>query len=324
MKLIACESGLELGTQISKLLNVPLASYQTRHFANTETNPDLLESVRGHDVFIIGTGYTIGKYPIDTAVMEMYLLACTCRDSDAKSITLVVPHFPYARQDKKSRPHEPISARYVCDMFQLASVSRIIAVELHSSSVQGFFRGPFDNLYGSIVVKPFIEDLLFKDNAGYKQQYVAVAPDAGGYNRTSKYAEKLGLEFISIQKKRNPEVINKVTSVIHGTVDINGKTCIIFDDICDTGGTIIAAVEQLCLHGAKDVIVVVTHGLFSNQCFDLLNANSCISQFICSDSVPQSERLAKSSKMKVFSIAPLLAEVIGRTLEGRSNSDLFV
>lgn len=324
MKLIACESGLELATKIAKILDLPLASYQTRHFANTETNPDLLETVRGHDVFIIGTGYKGNDYQIDTTVMEMYLLACTCRDSGAKNITLVVPHFPYARQDRKSRAREPISARYVCDMFQMAGVSRIIAVELHSSAIQGFFRGPFDNLYASITVKPFLEKLLFSKDPEYKNRYVAVAPDAGGYNRTSKYAELFGLEFISIQKTRNPEVINKVTSVIHGTVNIKGKTAIIFDDICDTGGTITAAAEQLCLYGANDVIVVVTHGLFSKQCFDIINQSPHITKFICSDSVPQGDRTTRSSKMLVFSIAPLLAKVITRTLEGRSNSDLFI
>lgn len=332
IRLIACESAAQLAADISKILRVPLTKYETRHFANTETNPKLDETVRGRRVFIIGTGYLTATGDVDAAVMEMYLLAYTCHSSGAKSITLVVPHFPYARQDKKTGPREPISAAYVARMFQTAHVDRLISVDLHAGAIQGFFDGPFDNLYGSIVVKPFLDKHLFKQDPNYKEHYVAVTPDAGGYNRTSKYAEKFGLEFISMQKKRNYNATNEVTqSTIHGTVDIKGKTALIFDDMCDTGGTIDAAAKELRLHGAKDVIVVVTHGLLSKQVtphgikdgFELIRNSPYITQFICSDSVPQGDRPDKCPKMKVFTIAPLLAEVIRRTAEKKSNSDLF-
>lgn len=320
IRLIACSSAVKLATDISQQLALPLTKYESRKFANTETRIVLGESVRGKKVFIIGTGFE----PVNDAVMEIYLLACDCRDSGAKHITLVMPHYSYARCERKDAPRAPISARYVTDMYNIAGIRRIVAVDLHAGAIQGFANFPYDNLYGTIVLKPFLNKLLFENDPDYRKKYVAVAPDAGGYKRTSKYASTFDLPFISMEKERDHTkegVVNK--SVIHGNTDIHGKVAIIFDDICDTGGTINAAAAELKERGATEVIVCVTHALLSGKGFDLIKDSPYISRFICSDSVPQADRQEKCKKMSVFTLAPLLAEVIKRTADNRSNSDLF-
>ncbi len=314
----------KLSKKIHKSPNVFLADYECKKFANGETRVIPKTSVRQKDVFIVGTGVALPGMSVDDSVMEIYLLAKTCRRSGAKSVTLIVPNYPYARQDKKDGPRAAISARDVTDMFTIAQVDRIVSVDLHNPAIQGFTDKPFDNIYGSLAVIPFLEKELFAGRS--MKEFVAIAPDQGGFSRSSKYAELLKIPLVSMMKKRDYTSENKVLkSEINGDRrDLIGRTAIIFDDMCDTAGTVVAAAKELIEAGANDVVIVVTHGLFSGPAMERLNNSSDVTMVICSDTVPQVANTQVCKKLKVFSMASVLSDVILRVIRNESISPLFL
>lgn len=325
VKLIGCASHKELSEAIASRLGIPQCKTETKYFANGETRVCINESVRGYDLFIVATGFARDGHSLNDAVMELFFMLCTCKRSGSKSITLLLPHYPYSRQDKKDSGRAPISSKDIANLLTMAGVDRIVCLDLHNPAIQGFFDQPCDNLYGSIALKPFLNDLIFSKDPEYGSHYVAISPDEGGYKRTCKYARVFGLPFVSMSKTRDYSKENVVEkSVINGDTSVlTGRTAIIFDDMTDTSGTILSAAKELKGNGAKDIIVVVTHGLLSGPGLERIRDSTDISLFVCSDSVPQGNRPTKCPKMHVFSIAPLYAEVVTRMANRQSISELF-
>ena len=301
-RLIACNSHPELAKAISEALKIPIVNEPTKYFMNDETRVRLggstAGSVRGHDIYIVATGFSYAGKSVNDHVMELFFMIRTCKRSGAKSVTVLLPHYPYARQDKKDNARAPISARDFADMLELAGVDRLVCMDLHNACIQGFFSGPCDNIYGSLVLKPFLAEKLFAGDPDYKDHYIAIAPDEGGYKRTVKYAKIFGIPVLAMSKRRDYSKENCVEeSVIQGDARLLvGRIPIIFDDMCDTAGTVVAAAKELKQAGAKDVIVCVTHGLLSGPGLDRIKNSLDVSKFICSDSVPQGDRVKQCNE----------------------------
>jgi ribose-phosphate pyrophosphokinase len=301
----------ELATEIAGHLGVtptPTASYE---FANGELFVRFEESVRGCDAFVVQSHTA----PINTWLMEQLIMVDALKRASAKRITVVAPFFPYARQDKKHRGREPISARLVADMFKVAGADRLMAVDLHTAQVQGFFDGPVDHL--------FAMDLLVEEvrrKYGDKDLTV-VSPDSGRVRVSERWTDKLGgtpLAFIHKTRdmtKPNQVVANRVVG------DVEGRVCVLVDDMIDTGGTIVAAAETLYASGAADVVIAATHGVLSGPAIDRLK-NSRVSEVIVTNTLPI-EPARQFDKLTVLSIAPLLAKAIKAVFEDGSVTSLF-
>jgi len=301
----------ELATEIAGHLGVtptPTAAYE---FSNGELFVRFEESVRGCDAFVVQSHTA----PINTWLMEQLIMVDALKRASAKRITVVAPFFPYARQDKKHRGREPISARLVADMFKVAGADRLMAVDLHTAQIQGFFDGPVDHL--------FAMDLLVQEvrrKYGDKDLTV-VSPDSGRVRVSERWTDKLGgtpLAFIHKTRdmtKPNQVVANRVVG------DVEGRVCILVDDMIDTGGTIVAAAETLFAAGAADVVIAATHGVLSGPAIDRLK-NSRVSEVIVTNTLPI-EPARQFDKLTVLSIAPLLAQAIKAVFEDGSVTSLF-
>jgi ribose-phosphate pyrophosphokinase len=302
----------KLGKDISEALGVRLCDCEVAKFADGEINMQIKENIRGADVFVIqGT-----SPPVNDNLMELLLLLQTIKLSSAKRITAVIPYYGYARQDRKTRPRVPISASAVAQLIEAMGADRVVTVDLHCGQIQGFFhQTPVDNLFAE---GEFIDTLRQK----YKEpaDVVIVSPDAGGVLRARRVADKLHAENVATILKRRGQA-NVVDSMqIVGSVE--GKKCVIVDDIIDTAGTLCKAAELLKENGATDVIACATHGVFSGAAMDRLNA-SCLTEVYVTDSIPQEHNVAVCEKLRVLSIAPLLARAIRRIHEEKSLSVLF-
>ena len=325
LKLISGNSHPELATKIANNLGIQIIDADIQYFKNKEIRPIIRESVRGQNVIIIQTGSSDDDHSINDYIMETYLLICTCRRSDANSITLIMPNYPYARQDKKDNPRGSISSRDVADLFESAGIDRIVCLDLHSAQIQGFFKKPCDNLYAIYTLKRFLNELLFENNNNYREQFVIVSPDEGALKRAKEYAQIFNLPLMVMSKERDYSKKNVVENVILlGSKEIlKGRTVIIIDDMCDTGGTIQTVVNELIIKGAKDAIIAVTHGILSDPAIERINNNPNIKMFITSNSLPQTKNVELCRKIKVFDISPLLTEVVRVLADGRSISDIF-
>jgi ribose-phosphate pyrophosphokinase len=299
---LAAEVGVELG-----VAPVPTAAYE---FANGEIFVRFEESVRGCDAFVLQSHAT----PINTWVMEQLLMVDALKRASAKRITVVLPFYPYARQDKKHRGREPISARLIADLFQTAGADRLMSVDLHTAQIQGFFDGPVDHLFAL----PLLADHV--QQKWGNQDLVVVSPDAGRVRVAERWTDRLGCGLAIIHKRRDPNVPNEVkVGEVVGAVD--GKTCILVDDMIDTGSTIIKAADLLFENGATDVIVTATHGVLSGPAVDRLK-NSRISEVVITNTLPiDSDR--RFDKLTVLSIAPLIARAISEVFEDGSVTSLF-
>jgi ribose-phosphate pyrophosphokinase len=307
LKILTGRAHGELASQIAKRLGVPLSKVELADFANGEISCRIAESVRGCDVFIIQSH----AIAIHRAIMEQALIIDAAKRASARSITAVCPFFGYARQDRKSRAREPIAARMVVDFLANAGADRIMTIDLHSGQIQGFFHGPFDHLIALPLLQAYIKKNI-------KDDLVIVSPDAGRVKLAERYASALTSDMAIIHKHRSPHQRNEVESkFLIG--DVKDKTCVIVDDMIDTAGTICAAAELLRENGAKQIYCVATHGLFSGPALDRLK-KSDIEQIIVTDSLPQTHNLPK---IKVLSIAPLMAKAITAVYEGTSVSKLF-
>jgi ribose-phosphate pyrophosphokinase len=300
-----------LADEIAAELGITVTTTTARDFANGETfiKPD--ESVRGTDAFVVQS-YTA---PINQWVMETLILLDALKRASAKRITVVAPFFPYARQDKKHRGREPISARLMADLFKTAGADRIMAIDLHTAQIQGFFDGPVDHLFS----QPLLADYVM-DKYG-TQDLVIVSPDTGRVRMAEQWADELGgREIAFVHKTRSVDAANQV--VANRVVgDVEGKLCLLIDDMIDTGGSITKAANLLYDSGATDVVAAATHGVFSSPATDLLK-NSRISEVVVTNTLPVTAE-QEFDKLTVLSIAPLLAKAIKEVFEDGSVTSLF-
>ena len=260
--------------------------------------------------------------------METYLLIRTCKRSDSGTITLICPCYPYARQDKKDNSRTCISAKDIADLFTNAGIDRIVSFDLHSAQIQGFFNIPCDNFYCINMIHKYLVDEHNINQEFQKEldtKFVIVAPDEGALKRVQVYANKFKMPFMVVSKERDYSEVNKVDKavLIGDKKYLEGRTAIIIDDMLDTGGTVIKVGELLMSKGAKDVMVIVTHGILSGPAIDRINNTEYLKEVVVSDSLPQHEKQKKCIKLKTFSIVPMLSEVINRLNKGGSLSEIF-
>ena len=309
MKIISCNSNRVLAEDVADHIGVPLAKTSIRRFADMEVFAEILENVRGEDVFVIQST----SYPANDNLMELLVTLDALRRGSARRITAVLPYFGYARQDRKTGPRTPISAKLVANLITSAGADRVLTLELHAGQIQGFFDIPLDNLIISPVFLPEMKKL------GKKDDLVIVSPDVGGVVRARAFAKKLNCDLAIIDKRREKAGVSEVMNVI-GSVD--GKTCIMVDDIVDSGGTLCNAAKALMENGAKDVTSFIVHGVLSGGAVARINASD-ISKLVITDSIAATESVRFCDKIEQISIAPLLSETIKRISDERSVSALF-
>ncbi|MBB3115780.1 ribose-phosphate diphosphokinase [Corynebacterium bovis] len=299
-----------LGDAVAKELGIEVTPTTARDFANGEIFVRFEESVRGSDAFVLQSH----PQPLNKWVMEQLIMIDALKRGSAKRITAVLPFYPYARQDKKHRGREPISARLIADLLKAAGADRIVSVDLHTDQIQGFFDGPVDHMHAMPILTDYVKDKYDLDNI------CVVSPDAGRVKVAEKWAYVLGgAPLAFIHKTRDIDVANQVkANRVVG--DVNGRTCVLLDDMIDTGGTIAGAVRVLREAGAGDVIIATTHGVFSDPARERLTACGA-REVITTDTLPQSTE--GWDNLTVLSIAPLLAKTIHEIFENGSVTTLF-
>jgi ribose-phosphate pyrophosphokinase len=301
----------ELAEQVAKELDIRVTPQTATDFANGEIFVRFEESVRGSDAFVLQSH----PAPLNTWVMEQLIMIDALKRGSAKRITAVLPFYPYARQDKKHRGREPISARLIADLLKTAGADRIITVDLHTDQIQGFFDGPVDHMHALGQLAGYV-----RENYG-TENICVVSPDAGRVKVAEKWADELdGAPLAFVHKTRDPLVPNQVKSN-RVVGDVNGRTCVLIDDMIDTGGTIAGAVKVLKDSGAGDVIIATTHGVFSDPAAERL-ANCGAKEVIATNTLPIPEE-KRFPTLTVLSIAPLLARTIKEVFENGSVTSLF-
>ncbi len=298
-----------LAQNIASILGVEVGNSKVGKFSNGETSVDINETVRGSDVFLIQTLCE----PVNDSLMELLIMLDAFKRASAGRITAVVPHYAYARQDRKAKARQPITAKLVADLIHAAGADRVLTMDLHAAQIQGFFDIPVDNLEGVPILARYFQELgLEKDNI------IAVSPDIGGVKRTRKFADRLQTS-IAIVDKRRPKP--NVSEVMHVIGDIDGKTVILVDDLIDTAGSITNAADVLVSMGAKKIYACCTHGVLSGPAMERID-KSPIEQVVILDTIPLPKENC-SSKIKVLSVAPIFAEAIRRIYEDISVSKIF-
>ena len=308
--LVAGNGNPELSQEIADCLNEPLGEITLSKFANGELYCRYGESIRGCDVFVIQSH----SEPINDRIMEQLLMIDAAKRASAKRITAVIPFYAYARQDRKAQGREPISARLVADLFSAAGADRVVTVDLHTGQIQGFFDYPVDHL---TAVPVLVEHLARSLPAG---RLTVVAPDAGGGKLARRFADRLNAEIAFIDKRR-PKGTHNVAVATEVVGEIEGRTCVIVDDIIDTASTVVSAADLLLDRGANEVLIAATHGLLSGPAVDRLK-NSRVREVVVTNTVPVADD-KHFDNLQVLSIAPLLANAIRAVFEDRSVSELF-
>ena len=308
--LLSGRSHPELAESVADELGIALSPTLAYDFANGEIFIRFRESVRGTDAFVLQSHTT----PINTWIMEHLIMIDALKRASAKRITVIVPFYGYARQDKKHRGREPISARLMADLFKAAGADRLMTVDLHTSQIQGFFDGPVDHLFALPLLAEHVASRVATD------QITVVSPDAGRVRVAERWTDVLGAPLAIIHKRRDPDVPNQVR-VFEVVGDVKDRVCVVVDDMIDTGGTIVKAAETLFENGAKDVIVAATHGILSDPARDRLQ-QSQISEVVVTDTLPiPPER--QFDKLTVLSIAPILATAINEVFTDGSVTSMF-
>jgi ribose-phosphate pyrophosphokinase len=310
MKLFAGNAHPELAQRVADHLEIALGRMTTAKFADGEILIKVDESARGNDVFILQPTCC----PTNDNIMELMIMLDAFRRASASRITVVMPYYGYARQDKKIKPREPITARLVADMVTMAGANRVVALDLHADQIQGFFNVPVDHLYGG----PIIGKHLVGEGLREADDVVVVSPDVGGVGRAKALSEMLDAPLVIISKRR-PEV-NKV-EVLEIIGKFEGKRCVMIDDMIDTGGSIVSGAHALLDRGASEVIATCTHPVFSGNASERLQS-SRISQVICLDTIPLGPE-KQFEKLTVLHSAPLIGEAIRRIYLNESVSSLF-
>ena len=304
--LIGGSSHPSLSGKISEILNIPLTDTLLTRFSDGEIRVQINESVREKRVFIIQSL----SNPANDNIMELLLLIDAAKRASAKEVNAVIPYYAYARQDRKDQPRVPISAKVLANLLQSVGADRVIVVDLHAEQIQGFFDIPVEH----ITALPLFADYLKSQQI---EDLVIVSPDAGGAKRANKLAKKLGAELAIIYKMRPRPNAVEVFDVIG---NVEGKNCVIVDDIVDTAGTLVAAADMLLQKGAKSVRACITHGVLSGPAVERIN-NSKLKELVITDTIPTEDKPIKNKK--VLSVAPIVAEVIKRVVEGEPLSILF-
>ncbi len=309
MKIVACNSNRPLAEAVAAQLNLPLTKASVRRFADMEVFVEIHENVRGEDVFVIQST----SYPANDNLMELLITLDALRRGSAKRATAVVPYFGYARQDRKSGPRTPISAKLVANLITEAGANRLLTLDLHAGQIQGFFDIPVDNLYAAPL---FAADI----KARYEgRDVMVVSPDVGGVVRARAIATRINCDLAIIDKRRERAGVSEVMNVIG---EVEGRHCILVDDIVDSAGTLCNAAVALMANGAAGVSSYVTHGVFSGGAVARVAA-SPIEMMTTTDSIAATEAVASSPNIRHLGIAPLLAEAIRRISEESSVSSLF-
>ena len=300
----------ELAEEVASLIGVDLVPTRALTYANSEIYVRFEESVRGADAFVLQSHCA----PVNEWLMEQLIMVDALKRASAKRITVVSPFYPYGRQDKKHAGREPISARLIADLYKTAGADRLMSIDLHASQIQGFFDGPVDHLIGLPVLLEYIQEKYPLENL------TVVSPDAGRVRLADAWTDKLGAPLAIIHKRRDP---NKANEVAVGEVvgDVEGRVCLLVDDMIDTAGTICAAAQTLKDHGAAKVIAAATHPILSGPAAKRLN-ESAFEEIIVTNTLPISDDL-NIPKLTVLSIAPLIAEAIRQIFEDGSVTSLF-
>ena len=309
MKIIAGNSNLPLSSDVSKYLQIDLAKSTIRRFADEEVYVEIKENIRGEDVFVIEST----SYPANDNLMELLVIIDALKRASAKRITAVLPYFGYARQDRKPGPRTPISAKLVANLNSTAGADRVLTVDLHAEQIQGFLDIPTDNLFAGPVFSRDIKDQFDLSNL------VAVSPDIGGVVRARAIASKFGASIAIVDKRRPKAGESEVMNIV-GEVD--GKDCIILDDIIDSAGTICNAADKLIEIGAKSVTAYVTHGVLSGKALSRIK-DSKLKEVVITDTINNTENAKKVEKIRIIPISVLLGEAIRRISEESSVSSLF-
>jgi ribose-phosphate pyrophosphokinase len=309
LMVFAGRSHPQLAGDIAGKLGLELGEITLKTFANGETYVRYEESIRGADLFLVQTGCD----PVDRNLMELLIMIQAAKLASAKRITVVVPWFPYSRQDKKSAPREPITGRLVADFLQVAGADRVLTMDLHAGQIQGFFNIPFDHLYGMPVFIDEFRQMGLSD-------VVVVSPDAGGVERARAYSKRMNATMAIIDKRRSAP---NVSEVMHVVGDVKGKNAIIVDDIIDTAGTLCNAARAVMDAGARSVKACASHPVFSGAAIERIDA-SPLTRVVVTNTIPLSEAGKASSKIKVLSVGRLLGEAVKRIHHGDSISSLFI
>jgi ribose-phosphate pyrophosphokinase len=298
-----------LAGAICQHLNVPLGKALLGRFSDGEIYFQILENVRGADVFVVQPC----SYPVDNHLLELLLMIDAFKRASAWRITAVLPYYCYARQDRKDKPRVPISAKLVADLLETAGASRALTLDLHAPQIQGYFDVPVDHLYGSPVLVDYFRNKKLPN-------LTVVSPDAGGVERARAFAKKLGAPLAIVDKRR---VDLDVTEVMNLIGDVKGRSTLIVDDIIDTAGTLVKTADALLREGATQVFAACTHAVLSGPAVERI-ANSRITEIVCTDSVPFSEAARNLKQVKILSVADLLARGIRSIHEETSISELFI
>lgn len=307
MKILACNSNRPLAGAIANYLNMSLTEASVRRFSDMEVFVEIHENVRGEDVFVVQSTC----YPTNDNLMELLIALDALKRGSARRITAVVPYFGYARQDRKSGPRTPISAKLVANLITTAGANRVVTLDLHSGQIQGFFDIPLDNLYAAPV---FVNDI----RARYSDAMI-VSPDVGGVVRARIIAKRIDADLAIIDKRRERAGVSEVMNIIG---DVAGRRCILVDDIVDSAGTLCNAAQALMNAGAISVSAYVTHGVLSGKAVERVTA-SPLQELVITDSIPATDAVAAAANIRQITIAPLMAESIQRISEERSVSSLF-
>ena len=309
MKILSCNSNINLAESISKTLNTKLVKAEVKRFSDMEVFVEVQENVRGEDMFVVQST----SYPANDNLMELLVSLDALRRASARRITAVIPYYGYARQDRKSGPRTPISAKLVANLITKAGADRILTMDLHAGQIQGFFDIPTDNLFAAPV---FVKDIEQK----YKNRpVVIVSPDVGGVVRARAYARRINANLAIIDKRREKAGLSEVMNIIG---DVSDHHCIIVDDIIDSGGTICNAAQALIDKGAISVDAYVTHGVLSGSAVSNIS-NSPLSSLVTTNSIKATEAVNMSSNIRQISIAPIIGEAIRRVHMEQSVSSLF-
>jgi ribose-phosphate pyrophosphokinase len=307
LQIFTCNSNPDLAREIADHIGVPLGDAEVGRFSDGEIHVKLNESVRGSDVYVIQSTC----HPVNQHLMELLVMVDALKRASARTINVVIPYYGYARQDRKTRARDPITAKLVANLIETAGADRIITMDLHATQIQGFFDIPVDHLLGvPILSKYFIEKQL--------EEVVVVSPDHGGVIRARKMAERLGAPIAIIDKRRPEPNVAEVMNIVG---DVRGRTAIIIDDIIDTAGTIMLAADALIEHGAKEVYACCTHPVFSGPAIERIQKAN-IKEMVVTNTIPLAPE-KQLDKIRVLSVSPLIGEAIIRVHQELSVSKLF-
>ena len=311
MKVFSGNSNVNLAKDICKLIGIQLGNAEISHFADGEVSASIYESVRGSDVFLVQST----SRPVNDNLMELLIMIDAMKRASAGRITAVIPYFGYARQDRKTKARDPISAKLVANMIVAAGADRVLTMDLHAAQIQGFFDIPMDNLYGN----PVFVDYYAKKFGERCEDMVVVSPDVGSVSRARTFAQKLHMSLAIVDKRRQKANQCEVMNVIG---DVQGKDCILFDDMVDTAGSLCNAAQALVeVGGAKSVHACASHGVLSGPAIDRINS-SVIQELTLLDTIPAIDP-ALSGKIKYLTVAPMFSEAIERIYQEVSISKLF-